>query len=196
MKKVSLDQLISGLREIPDPEFVCDNVYSYLSENPVELDSAQKYLFWNVGFYTRNLVYRDDRFEMMTVCWEPGQVSRIHNHSGQNCWMTVPIGRLKGQNFAVEAIDESSGFCKLRETEVFELSDCLAAKVELEEPIHQILNLFDDRAVSIHIYSKPFDKCLSYCRDTNTYKEVQLYYTSIDGSLCDGINLAAQPTSD
>ena len=196
MKKVTLDQLISGLREIPDHEFVCDVVYTYLSANPVEVDSAQKYLFWNDGFYTRNLVYKDERFEMMAVCWEPGQASRIHNHSDQNCWMTVPVGRLRGQNFAVEAIDESTGHCKLRETEAFELADCLAAKVELEEPIHQILNTFDERAVSIHIYSKPFDRCLSYCRDTDTYKEVQLYYTSVDGKLCDGANISNQPASD
>jgi len=196
MKKVGIDQLISGLREIPDPEFVCETVYSYLSAHRVDVASFEKYLFWNDGFYTRNLVYKDERFEMMTVCWEPGQASRIHNHCDQRCWMTVPVGRLKGQNFAVEAIDDSTGYCKLRETDVFELAECLAAKVELEEPVHQILNVFDERAVSIHIYSKPFDHCLSYCRDTNTYKEVQLYYTSIDGKLCDGANSSSQSASD
>lgn len=196
MRKVSLEQLVSGLCEIPEHQFVTDNVYDFLSANPVELDSAMKYLFWNPGFYTRNLVYKDERFEMMAVCWEPGQASRIHNHSDQNCWMTVPVGRLKGQNFAVESLDEASGHCKLRETESFELADCLAAKVELEEPIHQILNTFDDRAVSIHIYSKPFDRCLSYCRETDTFKEVQLYYTSVDGKLCDNAGPSAQPASD
>ena len=106
-------------------------------------------------------------------------------------WMTVPVGRLKGQNFAIESIDESSGHCRLRETDSFELSETLAAKVELEEPVHQILNLaeFDQRAISIHVYSKPYDRCLSYCRDTDTFKEVQLYYTSVDGKLCDGVSL-------
>jgi cysteine dioxygenase len=127
----------------------------------------------------------------MAICWNKGQVSRIHNHWDQKCWMTVPVGRLRGQNFAVEEIDESRGFCKLAETNSFELSQCLAAAVDLEEPIHQILNLaeFDERAVSIHIYSKPYDRCLSYCRDTDTFKEVQLCYTSVDGRLCDGIVL-------
>jgi cysteine dioxygenase len=196
MKKVNIEQLISGLRQIPDREFICETVYAYLAENPVESDSFQKYLFWNSGFYTRNLVYKDDRFEMMTVCWEPGQISRIHNHCDQRCWMTVPIGRLKGQNFAVESMNESTGYCKLRETDSFELSDCLAAKVELEEPIHQILNNFEERAVSIHIYSKPFDHCLAYCRETDTYKEVRLHYTSVAGKLCEGLDLAAQPASD
>ncbi len=191
MNRVSIDNLVRGLREIPDAQFVCEPVYDYLNRHPVEVDSIQKYLFWSSEFYTRNLIFKDDRFEMMAICWEPGQVSRVHNHCEQRCWMTVPIGRLKGQNFAVETIDESTGFCKLRETDTFELAECLAAKVELEEPIHQILNLpeYDDRAVSIHIYSKPFDHCISYCRDTDTFKDVKLFYTSMDGRLCDGVRL-------
>ena len=191
MNRVSINQLVAGLKEISDESFVCDNVYDFLSRNPVEVDSIDKYLFWSPACYTRNLIYKDDRFEMMAICWDRGQASRVHNHSEQRCWMTVPIGRLKGQNFAVEEIDETSGYCKLRETNSFELADCLTAKVELEEPIHQVLNLdeFDERAVSIHIYSKPYDRCLSYCRDTDTFKEVQLFYTSIDGKLCEGVRL-------
>lgn len=191
MNRVSIHQLVNGLREIPDSEWDCQPVYEFLSRNPIDVDSIEKYLFWSPAFYTRNLIYKDDRFEMMAICWESGQVSRVHNHCEQRCWMTVPIGRLKGQNFAVEEMDESRGYCKLRETDSFELSECLAAKVELEEPIHQILNLteYDDRAVSIHIYSKPYDHCISYCRDTDTFKDVRLFYTSIDGTLCDGVKL-------
>jgi cysteine dioxygenase len=191
MEQVSVHSLIDGLREIPDGEFDCDNVYGFLSEHPVEVGSIQRYIHWSPAFYTRNLIYKDSRFEMMAICWELGQVSRVHNHSEQRCWMTVPIGRLRGQNFAVAEIDESRGYCKLVETDTFDLSDCLAAKVELEEPVHQILNLaeFGARAVSIHIYSKPYDRCLSYCRDTDTFKEVPLFYTSIDGKICDGVVL-------
>ena len=182
---LKVEKLIEGLCSFKDDEFTCDNVYSFLGDNPVDVTSIDKYFFWNPEFYTRNLIYKDGRFEMMAVCWESGQVSRVHNHADQKCWMTVPIGRLCGQNFAVTEIDESNGICKLRETDSFELSDCLAAKVELEEPIHQILNLaeYGERAVSLHIYSKPFDRCLSYCRDTDTFKEVELCYTSINGKL-------------
>jgi cysteine dioxygenase len=137
------------------------------------------------------LIYKDERFELMAVCWEPGQASRIHNHADQQCWMSVPVGKLRGQNFRTIEIDEEKNYCRLEETDSFDLSDCLSAKVELEEPIHQILNLpeFESRAVSIHIYSKPFNKCLSYCRETNHFSEVPLFYTSIRGKLCDGINL-------
>lgn len=191
MKTVKVENLIEGLREIPNSEFTCDNVYKFLAENPVDIETIAPYFFWSDKFYTRNLIYKDERFEMMTLCWNKGQVSRIHNHADQMCWMTVPVGKLRGQNFSVAEIDEAKKYCKLSETDQFDLSDCLTAKVELEEPIHQILNLpeFDERAVSLHIYSKPFDTCLSYCRDTNKFAEVPLFYTSIKGELCDGIKL-------
>lgn len=186
-----IQSVIQGLREISDPDFTCDNVYDFLAANPVDVASIEKYFHWSENFYTRNLIHKNERFEIMAICWERGQVSRVHNHWDQKCWMMVPVGRLRGQNFAVSAIDESTGYCRLVETNDFELSDCLAAKVDLEEPIHQVLNLqeYGERAVSIHIYSKPYDRCLSYCRDTDTFKEVQLFYTSIDGKLCDGITL-------
>jgi cysteine dioxygenase len=191
MAGIQITELVEGLRNIPDDQFVCEPVYDFLSANPVDVDSITKYFHFTPKFYTRNLIYKDDRFEMMAICWDKGQVSRVHNHWDQRCWMTVPVGKLKGQNFAVEEIDESKGYCRLRETDAFELAECLAARVELEEPVHQILNLpeYDERAVSIHIYSKPYDRCLSYCRDTNTFKEVQLSYTSIDGKLCEGVQL-------
>ena len=185
MKTVQIDKLISGLRSISDDEFTCDGVYQFLSEHPVDVESITRYFFWNPSFYTRNLIYKDVRFEMLAICWEAGQQSTVHNHAEQKCWMTVPVGRLKGQNFGIVEIDESKNYCRLKETESFELADCLSAKVELEQPIHQILNLaeYGERAVSIHIYSKPFDRCLSYCRDTDTFKEVELCYTSIGGKL-------------
>ena len=185
MRTVPIKDVISGLTSISDDEFTCDNVYNFLGDHPIDVDSISRYFFWRPEWYTRNLIYRDDRFEMMAVCWESGQQSVVHNHADQNCWMTVPVGKLLGQNFSVVEIDEPKRYCKLVETDTFELSDCLTAKVELEQPIHQILNLaeYGQRAVSVHIYSKPIERCLAYCRDTDTFKEVELRYTSIDGKL-------------
>jgi cysteine dioxygenase len=190
ISQVKIDKLIDGLKVISDDDFSCDNVYQFLGEHPIDVDSITRYFHWRPEFYTRNLIYKDDRFEMMAICWERGQASVVHDHADQKCWMTVPVGKLLGQNFSVVESDELRGYCKLIEADTFELSDCLTAKVELEQPIHQILNLpeYDERAVSVHIYSRPFDRCLTYCRDTDTFKEVDLCYYSIGGKL---VNRAA-----
>jgi len=191
MKPVKVETLVKELCRIADAEFTCDNVYRLLAANPVDVDSIAPYFHWSEKFYTRNLIFKNERFEMMALCWDKGQASRIHNHADQMCWMTVPVGKLRGQNFHAVEIDAAINYCRLQETDNFDLSDCLTAKVELEEPIHQILNLpeFESRAVSLHIYSKPFDRCLSYCRETDRFAEVPLFYTSVGGKLCDGIKL-------
>jgi len=52
----------------------------------------QKYCFFTDVHYTRNLVSTNDKFELIILCWKAGQASRIHNHSGSNCWMGVVQG--------------------------------------------------------------------------------------------------------
>ena len=53
------------------------------------------------------------------------------------------------------------------------------------EPVHEVLNLteFAERAVSIHVYSRPFDTCEIYHREKDTYANVPLFYTSEYGKL-------------
>src|SRR5688572_29985091 len=105
MKTVKINNLIEGLCEIPDAEFKSDNVYQFLAGNPVDVETITKYIHWSDKLYTRNLIYKDARFELLAICWERGQLSRIHDHSDQMCWMTVPIGKLHGQNFRTVEID-------------------------------------------------------------------------------------------
>ena len=66
MKTVKIENLIEGLCEISDAEFHCDNVYQFLAENPVEVETIAPFFHWSEKFYTRNLIYKDERFEMMT----------------------------------------------------------------------------------------------------------------------------------
>src|SRR2546429_1573183 len=51
-----------------------------------------------------------------------------------------------------------------------------AAAVNPVEPVHQVLNLleFNQRAVSVHVYSKPFDSCEIYSREKGDRKSTRL----------------------
>jgi predicted metal-dependent enzyme (double-stranded beta helix superfamily) len=179
---------VKNLAAIPDHNFTLENVQDYILHHAVRPDSIEKYLFFSKGGYTRNLIYRNDIFECMAICWEIGQFSRVHNHRDQNCWMSAPIGRLKIQNFHVEdrhAGGEHFGTCKLIPTDIYEMDASHPAHVNPLEPVHQVLNLpeYNQRAVSIHVYSKPFDMCEVYHREKGTYADVPLHYTSEYGKL-------------
>src|SRR5580700_3482207 len=160
-EQITISQWVKNLAAIPDREFTLDNVQNYVLAHQVQPESLEKYCYFSKGNYTRNLIFKNEVFECMTVCWEVGQASRIHNHREQNCWMSVPIGRLKVQNFHVDDRDPSRGTCHLKPTEIFDMDAAHPAYVNPIEPVHEVLNLagFGGRAVSVHVYSKPFDTC-------------------------------------
>jgi cysteine dioxygenase len=179
---------VKELAAIPGRDFTLENVQDYIQRHAIRPESLEKYLFFSKGSYTRNLIFKNDLFECMAICWEIGQFSRIHNHRDQNCWMAAPIGRLKIQNFRVEdrhSADEHCGTCQLAPTDVYEMNAANPVHVNPLEPVHQVLNLpeYNQRAVSVHVYSKPFDMCEVYYRDKGTYADVPLHYTSEYGTL-------------
>jgi cysteine dioxygenase len=189
-KQVTTEQLaitdwVKGLAAISERDFTLENVQDYILRHPVRPETLDKYLFFSKGNYTRNLIFKNAVFECMTICWEVGQFSRVHNHRDQNCWMAAPIGRLKVQNFRVEDRDAAHGKCRIVPTDIYEMDAAHPAYVNPLEPVHQVLNLpeFNQRAVSIHIYSKPFDSCEVYLREKGTYSDVPLHYTSEYGKL-------------
>ena len=188
---VTLDQFVAGLCAIPDERFCPGDVYDYLKDHPVDRHSLGPYLFFSKDHYTRNLIFKNDLFALIAVCWEKGQGSQIHNHQNQNCWMTIPMGRLLVQNFRVVDQNEVSGYCRLEPSDTVEIHQLLPAEVDPAEPVHRVLNLakFDERAVSLHIYSRPFERCLVYSLETNQYEEIPLHYTSEYGKLCEGQTL-------
>jgi cysteine dioxygenase len=187
----AVDEFVAGLRAIPDEQFGVGTVYQYIKAHPVDERSITPYLFFSSNHYTRNLIFKDARFELIAICWEIGQESQIHNHHNQNCWMTIPTGRLRVQNFRVAEQLASSRYCKLEPTNSFDIHQLLPAEVDPAEPVHQVSNLaeFNQRAVSLHVYSRPFDRCLVYSLETSEYREIPLHYTSEYGKLCPDENL-------
>jgi cysteine dioxygenase len=188
---VTIDQFVTGLCAIPEENFRVGTVYEYIKDHPVDERSLEPYLFFSKNHYTRNLIFKNDLFELMSICWEVGQCSQIHNHHNQNCWMAIPIGRLRVQNFRVVEQKDAAGYCRLEPTDAFDIHRLMPAKVDPAEPVHQVLNLAESgqRAVSLHIYSRPFNRCLVYRSETSEYREIPLHYTSEYGKLCEGEKL-------
>ncbi len=186
IQKFPVQQLVSALRALPAEAFRdTERVRKVLRENPVEPESIAKYLFWDKQHYTRNLIEKNDIFELMAICWEIGQVSSIHNHRDQNCWMTAPIGRLMVQNYRVISKDLSCHKCQIEPTDLLEINPAEPCAVDPKEPVHSVFNPKEwrERAVSLHVYSRPFDSCEVYSVEQGTCGDIKLHYTSVDGVL-------------
>jgi len=174
----SVDEFVRGLCAIPKERFTIPGVAEFLQRTPVDPETLTPYLGWEPTHYTRNLIYRCELFELMAICWDVGQASRIHNHQGQNCWMAAPIGRLVVQNYEVAEQDEARGYCRLREADRVELDAAHPAFVHPDRPIHVVENPREhgDRAATLHVYSLPYDHCLVYSLDTSTCADVPLFF--------------------
>ena len=184
----TIDALVEGLRRIPEAAFTRERVLAEFGRTRVDPASVRPYMFFCPTHYTRNLVYRDDLFEVLTLGWESGQCSMIHNHRGQECWMGVPIGRLEIQNYRLLELDEARGRCRLERSARYVIDPTHTAAVDPSEPIHSVHNLdeYGCRALSIHVYSRPFNSCMVYQLEQGRCYDVPLDYTSRFGALCPG----------
>jgi len=180
-KTFPIEKLVEGLRHVPTASFDrIEPVRRLLEEMPVGAESLAPYLTWDRQHYTRNLIDRTPLYELMAICWEVGQASSVHNHRDQNCWMAAPIGRLQVENFHVVHEDLKAGRCQLEPLNTIEMNQSHACAVDPTDPVHRVVNPreFNQRAVSLHIYSRPFDTCVVYSPEQGTCGEIRLQFNT------------------
>jgi cysteine dioxygenase len=181
VKQMSIQDFVTELHKFPAASFdQTEEIRKFLQDTPINPDSLAPYLTWDRQHYTRNLIDKTPLYELIAICWEIGQSSSVHNHRDQNCWMAVPTGRLLVENFHVVEQDISAGKCLIEPTETVEMNISQPCAVDPLEPVHRVFNPreFNQRAVSVHVYSRPFDTCVVYSADQGTCGEIQLHYTT------------------
>jgi predicted metal-dependent enzyme (double-stranded beta helix superfamily) len=184
VKPVPIHDFVAQLRQFPEPAFdQTEQLHRFLQDAPVDPDSLAPYLTWDRQHYTRNLIDKTQLYELVAVCWEVGQSSSVHNHRDQNCWMAAPIGKLQVENFHVEFQDAEAGKCRLVASNTVELSITNPCAVDPKEPVHRVINPREanQRAVTLHVYSRPFDTCMVYSPELGTCGDIRLHYNTAFG---------------
>jgi cysteine dioxygenase len=180
-KQISIHDFVAELRKFPEAAFgPIDQILNFLTHAPVAADTLGPYLNWDRQHYTRNLIDKTPLYELVAICWEVGQASSVHNHKDQNCWMAVPIGRLQVENFHVISQKLDEGMSHLKTADTVEMNPTHPCAVDPLEPVHRVLNPreFNQQAVSLHVYSRPFDTCVVYSPERGTCGEIKLHYTT------------------
>jgi cysteine dioxygenase len=172
-----MQDLIDRLHEFANHDFPVPEVSTSLESYQFTEMAREMYTFFEDTFYTRNLVFRDKHFEILVLCWSPGQVAPVHGHEGEKCWARVESGKLQFCNYSIES--ESPLVVKMDEQLVGE-----AGHLDGPAEIHSVENIFDEPAMCLHIYAKPFDACDIYDIEKKTVDRVTLNYHSKFGELC------------
>jgi cysteine dioxygenase len=207
----SIDDFVTKLRSFEQGLITRDGVLDLCSGVQITDASLDPYVFFDDKFYTRNLIYRDDLFEVMTICWQAGQRTAVHTHNGQLCWMITQRGNLAvvdykwlgcdhPENQNVVGIDCLAGSDHTKLEVIREVEACAGGPVvtaDKLQTIHRLYNLSEnsERAVSIHIYSRPIDSCVAFDMENQRCYRRQLAYFSKYGEVAPRDETAVAPTS-
>ena len=192
-----VDDFVQLLRGFTPETMTSESVMEVCQDTDLDDASLAPYVHWNDALYTRNLIYRDDLFEIMTVCWQKGHKTVLHTHNGQLGWMMVNRGIAEVTNFKWQGCNASEG------QNVAGL-DCLAGASELDlsrervetcgrrgsvnaidrvRTIHRVAVLGAEPVVSVHIYSRPIDSCVAFDLEARRCYRRQLRYYSKFGDV-------------
>jgi len=191
-----IGDFIAGLKHLENQPITTAKVSQFLTEARPSPETLAPYLLWSGERYTRNLIYRDQFFEVLALCWMPGQRTPIHSHNGQLGWVIMVQGGLVCRNYRFVRApergptgDAGSGRGQRRAVEVELLSsatceaDGTVSVVDRRQTTHQIENPEKScyGSVSLHVYSKPIDSCVLFDETNRCCERRQLEYYSADG---------------
>lgn len=173
----ALAAFIAGLDALASRNFPVQEVTTFLQATRFEKELLEPYSFFSEKRYTRNLLHKRPEYEILLLCWMPHQVSPIHGHEGEKCWMRVEAGELhftdyesreEGGRTLVEARYSAIG------TEGF---------VDGPAVIHRVANETNLPAMSLHLYARPFAQCDVFDKENHLKKKIDLSYDSMHGQL-------------
>lgn len=181
-KAQTLEELIQLLHELfagdkVDVAEVQAVMESYESD-PQEWSS---YAHFDQYRYTRNLVDKGNgKFNLMILCWGEGHGSSIHDHTDSHCFMKILQGNLKETLFAWPGKKETGEMIKkservLKENQCAYINDTIGLH-RVENPSHT------ETAVSLHLYSPPFETCQTFDQRTGHKQKVKMtFYSQFGG---------------
>ncbi len=138
--------------------------------------------------YARNLVCRTPDFELLVLCWKPGQESTIHDHAGSLNVIRIYEGTLTSRFF--ERAGGGPGVCEVGGA----AGELPAGPVRLHHEeqldgghtgldrggIHQLANTTDEALVTVHLYSPPLQDIVVYSADDAETSLMRLRYSLAD----------------
>src|SRR6185436_5550525 len=69
-----------------------DALRDWLLRTDVTLDDVRPFMSFSADHYVRNLMYAGANYQALVLCWQSGQRSPIHDHTGSSCGVKVIQG--------------------------------------------------------------------------------------------------------
>ncbi len=125
-----------------------DELDGQLTEIEVNLEALRACIGYADDGYQRNVIKKSEHYELVAICWTPGQQTPIHDHVGSDCAFLIVDG------VSTETIYEADEEGRARPINIrhYQPGEVCAA----EEPdIHRVSNDSESELVNLHVYTPP-----------------------------------------
>lgn len=156
---MSVGELVRELLREPEPQ----RFGSVLARYTFPSHDLLPYLRWNQRHYTRTCVLRNDRFELLVVCFEAGQRTSIHDYDSEVAWIHPLMG---------EVVEEH--FCKEDGALVMESTTRLVTgrigTLTREDSIHRFTAPGPGRSITLNLYAPAMSQWRVYDEGTGAVR--------------------------
>jgi len=114
--------------------------------------------------YTRNLISTDhETYALLLLCWNRGKFSPIHDHPSDGCWVKHVQGRVNEVRYQFDGPQLVETSNVVLTAGVTYMDDSLG--------LHKVGNPDEHvDAITMHLYSPPFEKCRVWFDPTDASK--------------------------
>ena len=156
MTALTWKEMLAHVAEMPREALTEDVLYQLVSHLRIDSALMAPYIQFQEAHYARNVLYRDDKFEAICLCWEPGQGTAVHNHGGSYGVVYVFEGALTVD--AYQRVDDESDPDRA-ELQCVVTCHSPAGTLLLDRvgSTHRLVNRGDRKAISLHFYAGPLD---------------------------------------
>ena len=143
----------------------------------INLQAAElaTYATWTENCYTRNCLARTEKYELILLCWDIGARAPIHGHGGEDCWVYQVEGTVEEVRFQEEGE-------ALRETNRMTRSPGKLTYMNDRMGYHSIGNISNQRALTLHIYASPINRCKVYNDEDDCFEIKEMSYHTFKGN--------------
>lgn len=163
-KQLSLDDFILAMLQTPVAQLQLDQLQDWVSRLTLKEDLFDRHLCFKPESYQRRLVCHTPCFDLLILCWQPGQSSPIHDHQESLNVTRVHRGQLTSRSFKPTLdpfLPSGSATIPLLCQETYLEQSGLA--VVDRHHIHQLANTADENLVTLHVYARPLQAITRYC---------------------------------
>ena len=178
-RDLNLDDLICEMSREPVSSLTHERLMDLAGRMRLSEELVGNRIAFAADTYARNLVCRTPFFELLVLCWRPGQESTIHDHGGSLNAIRVYSGELTSRTFRRTGGPFSSAGPVTQDDETRVPADGPIIGLD-RGGIHQLANTAADDLITVHVYAPALMELNVYSTTSAEVVRRPLRYTLAD----------------